>query len=265
MIKITQKIRTFLILGIILLIIFLLNFSFSGKIKNFFYLISSPIQKTFWQAGQKFSDFFKFFWQLESLEEKNKELEIKNLQLLSENVQLKELEKENTILRKAMGLGLQKEFKLEMAEIISRDPVQDFILIRKGSKDGIKKGMPVITQEKTVLGKVSEVYEDFSRVMLISSNLSSFDAQIFETDIYGVVKGKNDLNLDLTLIPKEKEIKIGDLVITSSLGGVFPKGLLVGEVKEVFKNDIEPFQSASLKPFFNLRDLEIVFLITASY
>jgi len=83
-----------------------------------------------------------------------------------------------------------------------------------------------------------------------------------DIDIYGIVKGKGGLNLDLTLVPKEKEIKEGNLVATTSLGGIFPKGLLVGEIKQVKKSDIEPFNSASLKPLFNLQDLKVVFLIT---
>ncbi|PIP25199.1 MAG: rod shape-determining protein MreC [Candidatus Nealsonbacteria bacterium CG23_combo_of_CG06-09_8_20_14_all_36_12] len=273
MAKFSQTKNKILIVLIIILIISILSF-FQKEVKNFFYLISSPIQKTFWQTGQKVSDFFEFWVKLKSLEEKNKELEGKNLQLLSEMAQLKELKKENEILRKALELELQKEFKLEIAEVISRDPSQDFILIGKGTKDGIEKDMAVITQEKALCGKVSEVYENFSRVMLISSNLSSFDAKILtpkltegytlgsDIDIYGIVKGKGGLNLDLTLVPKEKEIKEGNLVATTSLGGIFPKGLLVGEIKQVKKSDIEPFNSASLKPLFNLQDLKVVFLIT---
>lgn len=250
-----------LIALIVILIIFSLSV-FQKEVKNFFYLISSPIQKTFWQAGEKVSDFFEFFAKLKSLEEKNKELESQNLQLLSENTQLKEFKKENEIFKKAFDSEIQKEFKVQIAEVIFRDPSQDFILINKGAKDGILKDTAVITQEKAVLGKVIEVYENFSRVMLITSNLSSFDAKISDSDIYGIVKGKSGLNL--TLISKEKEIKEGDLVVTSSLGGIFPKGLLVGQIQEVKKSDVEPFQSASLKPFFNLQDLEIVFLIPSS-
>lgn len=263
MAKLSQTKNKILVALITILIILSLSF-FQKEVKNFFYLISSPIQKTFWQAGQKISDFFEFWWQIKSLEEKNKELENKNLQLLSENTQLKELKKENEILREALDLGLGKEFKLQIAEVISRDPSQDFILINKGAKDGILKDTAVINQEKAVCGKVSEVYENFSRVILITSNLSSFDAKVSNTDIYGVIKGKGGLNLDLTFIPKDKEIKEGDLVVTSPLGGIFPKGLLVGQIQEVKKSDVEPFQSTSLKPFFNFQDLEIVFLIPSS-
>jgi rod shape-determining protein MreC len=263
MAKLSQTKNKILVAAITILIIFSLSF-FQKEVRNFFYLISSPIQKTFWQGGQKVSDFFEFWAKLKSLEEKNKELETENLQLLSENTQLKELKKENETLRDALGSELQKEFKLQIAEVISRDPSQDFILINKGAKDGILKNTAVITQEKAVCGKIFEVYENFSRVMLITSPLNSFDAEISDSNIYGIVKGKGGLNLQLTLIPKDEEIKEGDLVVTSPLGGIFPKGLLIGQIQEVKKSDVEPFQVASLKPFFNLQDLEIVFLIPSS-
>ncbi len=247
---------------VIILIISVLSF-FQKEVKNLFYFISSPIQKSFWRTGQGIGNFFKAVSKIESFEKEKQELETKNTQLLSENIQLKELKKENEILREALSLQLQKEFKLKTAEVISRDSSQDFILINKGSKDGIKKDMPVITQKKALCGRVFEVYEDFSKIMLITSASSSFDAKISENDIFGVVKGKGNLSLDLTLIPKDKEIKTGDLVITTTLGGIFPKGLLIGEIKEVKKSDVEPFQSANLKPFFDIQDLEIVFLIAS--
>jgi len=250
-----------LVTVILILLIFSLNF-FQKEVKSFFYFISSPIQKSFWQTGKKATDFFEFFGSIKSSEEKNKNLSQQLTSLLSENSQLKELKKENEILRQALNLELQKEFNLQIAEVISRDPSQDFILINKGAKDGIVKDTPVVTQEKAVCGKITEVFENFARVMLISSSLSSLDAKISDSDTYGIVKGKGGLNLDFTLIPKEKEIKEGNLVVTSPLGGVFPKGLLVGEIKTIKKSDVEPFQEASLKPFFNISDLETVFIIS---
>ena len=145
-----------------------------------------------------------------------------------------------------------------------RDLFQDFILIDKGSKDGIKVGFPVITSKKILCGRISEVYDNFSRIMLISSPASSFDAKVSDQDIFGVVKGKGGLNLEITLVPKDKEIKTGDQIVTSPLEGIFPKGLLIGEIKDVSKKDIEPFQSSTITPFFGTEDLNMVFVILNS-
>ena len=261
-----------------LLLIFSLNF-FQKEVKGFFYFISSPIQRTFWRAGDRVSDFFELIAEIENLKREadehsfidtlrcawaNEELKLKNQELISQIAQLIELEKENKVLREALEIGLEKEFKLSLAEVVSKDISQDSILINKGSKDGIANNSPVITQQKTLVGKIGEVYENFSRVILISNKESSFDAKISdpENDISGVVNGKGNLQLFLDFVPQEKEIKEGDFIVTTSLGGIFPKGLLVGQIGKVLRSDIEPFQQAKIRPAFDIRELETVFIIT---
>lgn len=257
----TKKIGIIVILGIILFLA--LNLTSARKeIKNFFYLISSPIQKWFWQTGEKVSAFFTTITEIKNLKRENEELKLKIQELLSENISLKELKKENEILRTALNIGLEKEFSLVFAQVIGKDIAQDSIFINKGSKDGILKNSPVITQQKILVGKISEVYKNFSKVMLLSNKESSFDVKILDTEIYGVVKGKGNFKIFLDFVPQEKEIKKGDLVITSMLGGIFPKGLLVGEIIEVKKSDVEPFQQAELKPAFNIDEIENLFIIT---
>ena len=246
-----------------LLLIFSLNF-FQKEVKSFFYFISSPIQKTLWRAGDRVSDFFELITEIKNLKREKEELKLKIQELIAQNLSLKELEKENKVLREALEIGLEKEFKLSLAEVVSKDISQDSILINKGSKDGIANNSPVITQQKTLVGKIGEVYENFSRVILISNKESSFDAKISdpENDISGVVNGKGNLQLFLDFVPQEKEIKEGDFIVTTSLGGIFPKGLLVGQIGKVLRSDIEPFQQAKIRPAFDIRELETVFIIT---
>ncbi|MDP2864574.1 MAG: rod shape-determining protein MreC [bacterium] len=261
--KFTWPKRKNLILIIIigLLLIFSLNF-FQKEVKGFFYFISSPIQKTLWRAGDRVSDFFETISEIKNLKRENEELKLKNQELISQIAQLIELKKENEVLKEALGIGLEKEFKLALAEVVSKDISQDSILINKGSKDGIIENCPVITQQKTLVGKIDEVYENFSRVILIFNKESSFDVQISEADISGVVNGKGNLQLFLDFVPQEKEIKEGDFIVTTSLGGIFPKGLLVGQIGKVLRSDIEPFQQAKIRPAFDIRELETVFIIT---
>ena len=258
-----------------LLLIFSLNF-FQKEVKGFFYFISSPIQKTLWRAGDRVSDFFELITEIKNLKREKEELKLKIQELIAQNLSLKELEKENKVLRESLEIGLEKEFKLSLAEVVSKDISQDSILINKGSKDGITENCPVITQQKTLVGKIGEVYENFSRVILISNKESSFDAKILapyqtegfgagsdpENDISGVVNGKGNLQLFLDFVPQEKEIKEGDFIVTTSLGGIFPKGLLVGQIGKVLRSDIEPFQQAKIRPAFDIRELETVFIIT---
>lgn len=249
----------FLIIGSLVIFINI----FQKEVKNFFYLISSPFQKTLWRAGDSTSDFFTGIFQSKVLTEENNGLRQKVQQLLSEVSFLKELKVENEFLRKALNLGLANDFEMKMAEIIGKDVSQDSLIINLGKKDGIIAGSPVIISEKVLVGRIGEVLEDFSKVVLITSKESSFDAKVLEKDIHGLAKGRGDLTLALEFLPKEKEIKEGDFIVTSALGGIFPQGLLIGQVKEVLKSDLEPFQKIKLAPAFKINDLDIVFVITA--
>lgn len=261
--KLSPKLKISVILALLIAFFIVLNLtSFSIGVKNFFYLVSSPIQKTFWRAGDNLSDFFEVISEIGKLKKENEELLLKNQELLVENTRLKELKKENEVLRKALEVGLEKEFKLLLSDVIGKDISQDTLLINKGSKDGILKGFPVITQQKVLIGKCGEVYENFSRVVLISNKESSFDVKVSDNDIQGVVKGEGNLKLFLDLVSQEEEIKEGAIVVTTVLGGIFPKGLLVGEIKEVLRSDIQPFQGAKIKPAFDIKEIETLFVIT---
>lgn len=259
--KLSLKQSKILIIVVGILFILSLNF-YQKEVKNFFYLISSPVQKTLWRTGENVSDFFETIFKIKNIKEENKELKLKTQELLTENNSLKEMEKENKFLREALEIGLEKEFKLILSEVISKDISQDTLLINKGSEDGVLKGFPVITEQKVLIGKINEVYKNFSKIMLISNKESSFDAKISDKDIKGLVKGDGNFSILFDLIPKDKEIFKGDIIVTGTLETVFPKGLLIGEIKEIKKSDIEPFQQAKIKPAFNVKEIENLFIIT---
>ena len=222
--------------------IFSLNF-FQSEIKGFFYNISLPIQKLLWPAPRGQDEVRRI-----------------NLELMSEIINLQKASDENIILREALAIGLEKEFDLEMAEVIGKDINQDSVFIDRGSNDGLAKDMPVINQQKALLGKISEVYPHRSKIMLISNKNSSFDAEV-SGGILGMSQGEGGGKISLELLPKNEEIKEGALVVSNSLGGIFPSGLLVGIIQTVKKNDIEPFQAAEVSPFFSLNMLKQVFII----
>ncbi len=256
-----MKLIILLVLMVAIFVVFNLT-GFSKNIKDFFYSISAPFQKAFWGLGDNVSDFFGRMTEKEVSDEELNELNFKNQEFLAEIAGLQELKKENEFLRKALDVGLEKEFQLELAQVISKDISEDSILINRGAEDGIAEDFPVITAQKLLLGKIGKVYQNFSEVILISNKESSFDAEIREKEIYGMVKGKGGFEVSFDLVPKDKEISEGDLIVTSALGGVFPQGFLVGEIKGVRKSDVEQFQTAEIKPGFNLENLDYLFVIT---
>jgi len=255
-----KKIKNILFIGILVFVIFLLNV-FSKNVRSFFYSFSAPIQKTLWSVGDRVSDFCESFLKASKLKEEKENLLAENQFLLSEISRLKKIEQENKELRKALGLGLEKNFKLSLAQVIGKDISQDVILIDKGKNDGILENTPVISAQKTLLGKVVKVYKKFSKVKLISEKDNSFDVKIQEKNIPGVLKGAGNLKIFLEFVPYEKDVSQGDIVVTSRLGGIFPEGLLIGRVKSVEKNDLEPFQKIEIEPAFELDNLNYLFLI----
>jgi len=248
----------FLIIGAI----FVLSLNlFQEETKGFFYNISAPIQGIFWSAGDNIASFFGTVGNLKGLREENKQLRNFFHELLAEKASLTELKEENEVLREALQLGLQKEFKLILVDVTSKDIGQDSILINQGSQDGLSPGMPVITQQKILLGRIAEVFEKFSRVVLISSKDSSFDAKISGTAITGVARGQGGSDLKFDLVPQEKELKVDDLVVSSALGGIYPEGLLVGRVIKASRDDVSSFYQSEIAPLFDLRSTTMVFVI----
>lgn len=237
---------------------------FSKNVKAFFFSVSSPIQKTFWQAGKNISDFTSGIFKVNTLKKEIEILTFENQELMGQIIAIFEIKKENEALREALGLGLEKEFNLILAQIISKDVSQDSVLIDRGLKDGIAEGMPVITGQKVLLGKIGQVYDRFSEVIFISNKESSFDAKVFkeEDEVFGIIKGTGRGGLYFDLIPKNKEIVENDIIVTSVLGGVYPAGLLVGEIEKINRSDRDPFQAAEIRPIFNIKDLNYLFILT---
>jgi len=259
------------VLIVVLLVVFLvvLNLTnFSKDLRNLFFLASEPIQKVFLLSGDKITDYFEAFFYVQKLQDKNEKFKLKIQELNAEIVNLRELKQENIVLREALNIGLQEEFKMVFVQIISKDIAQDSFIINKGLKDGLLENMPVITQQKILVGKVSQVYDNYSRVMLVSNKESVIPVNIQNQkeemliNTEAIMKGKENFQIELNYIPLEAEIKNGDNVVTSALGGFFPLGILIGYVKNVEILGVELFQKAEVQLPIDLREINYLFVIT---
>lgn len=252
--------------GLVVLVVvcfFLLNFSpLSRKIRSFFYFASKPVQEWLWEKGGGTFDFFEWVFKMRDLEQENEGLWLETQDLTAKKIELLELKKENEVLRQALGLGLSEEFELIISEVIAKETSKDYLIVNKGSRDGIAFGFPVITEQKVLIGKVIEVQEAISKIQLISAKGSSFDVQVFERETYGLAKGDGNFKVLINLIEREEKIEVGDKIITAVFGGNFPKGLLVGEIIKVKKSDVSSFQEAELNPALNIQELDYLFIIS---
>lgn len=270
-IRLWQKILMGVIISVILIVF--LN-TFQTQIKNYFYFMTAPFFKAFWQSGDNVSDFFESFLNAGGITQENNNLKQENQQLLSQINLLHKTIKQSQSIKEVIKNTQKDDFKFILAEIIGLD--SDFIMLNKGSDDGILENMPVISGQKVVYGKIFKVYKNFSQVMLISNKNSVLDIKVGpweslqvqqdnnpeKNSIYGAVKGGGKLSLYLDLVPLEAEINQGDVLISSALEGIFPKDLLVGKIISKNKNDLKPFQTAQIQPFFDVKNVDNLFIIT---
>ena len=220
----------------------------SSNIRGAFSSLLSPVQLSLWQAGTTSSVFLGGIFHGAGLKEQVLNLEVENLLLAQELLSLKEVKKENERLREALG-GAREEFDLLFVEIIGKEIERDVLFLNKGLVDGVREDMPVITQSRIAVGSIGEVFKHTSKVSLLSLKGRSSDVKIQDKEAIGVLNGQGRFNVFLDLIPKEEELKKGDVLVTSALGGIFPDNLLVGKVKEVEFRDLEP---ASLEVGFSI-------------
>ncbi len=247
----------------IVLAVTLFNLPQTGPhLKGLLFRLFSPIQKVVIIIRVKIIGIGQAINNFNLLKSENEKLSAENQELLGEIIGLKMLAEENNTLKTALGLEINKGFKLLEADIIGRDFDNKTIIINSGINNGIKKGMPVIAGEKTLIGKIDAAFERYSVVSVLNSDSSVFDAEIADKEIKGILKGGSGDRLRMELIPHDKNISENDLVVTTNDGGIYPKGLIVGRVASVKNNALEPFLSVLVKPAADIDKLKYIFIIT---
>ncbi len=246
--------------------IFLLNI-FDRQIKNSFYYATFPVSRVLWQAGDGASWFLGSLLNAKGISQENANLTQENQNLLAQVATLKETIKARQDLASALQATAANSVHLTLAQVIGLDSLSDTIVVNKGSDDGIKENMPVISSANVLYGKVSTVYKNFSKVLLVSSPQSVVDAKTQNSDpavpsILGVIKGQGNFSVYLDLVPSDAKLQKGDLLVTSALEGIFPKDLLIGKIVQSTQSDAKPFQTAQIQPFFDLNHLDNLFIIT---
>lgn len=187
--------------------------------------------------------------------------------LRAEVVRLGELELENRDLRNLLGLKQNSApGELVPARVIARDPspyVQS-ITIDRGTDDGLRDGMTVITW-RGMVGRITRVAPTSSKVLLITDVNSSISGriQVDEARVTGNIRGRAEGGLLMQHIRQDETLQTGETVITSDLGGVVPQGLVVGQIVQIRRKDIDVFQEALIEPAADLRRLERLYVLIA--
>ncbi len=237
----------------------------NAQFKNAAYAALAEIQKNVWAAGTAAGENLPVFGGEKNLAEENRRLRAQASGFWAQQAQIEALKKENEFLRQGLNLELEKEFDLKLANIAGKIPARDILIVDKGARDMIAPGMMAIDSQKAIAGKVIKVYDDFSEIQLITDKGFSFDVSIGENAVAGLFRGLGGLNADIGLVPKDAALAPGQRIYTSGLGGIFPAGLLAGEVKEIRQNDVETFQSAAVAPAFDTASARQIFVAVGKH
>jgi rod shape-determining protein MreC len=198
-----------------------------------------------------------------ALQQRNAELEKDVSELQAQVIQLQQAVGETEILAALVDFETgSPENTYKAAAVIGRDPSPflQYVIINRGSNDGIQRGMPVVTNQGLV-GRVDAVIADAARIQLITDPASNVNVRLQNAEADASLIGSVTGDITLDLIPQDIALEPGDLVLTSGLGGGYPPDLIVGQVINVRTRDFDLFQQASVQPVVDFNRLQIVLII----
>ena len=224
--------------------------------------VLSPFQNYFAQPLQSISDSINHYFLLIDVAKQNDMLKLQVQRLISEKNQLIERLATQKRLAKLMDYEGDWEGKTVMASVIGRDATQwsKVVVINKGSRHGLKKYLAVVTHSG-VIGQIIFAGPNTSKVLLTIDSRSAIDSIFQDSRVSGVVVGTGKKQCQIKYVPNNAKIKVGDRVLSSGLGGIFPKGLFIGTVFQVVKKKQGLFQEITLVPGSDLSKLEEVLVL----
>lgn len=232
----------------------------AGKVTSTFDNIISGVKGVF-------SNGFDYFGNTKKLNEENEKLKNEIEELKYKLLEIDTLEADNESLREKLEIKERyNHFELIYADVTIKnyDNYNETFNINKGSNDGVKEKQTVITKDG-LLGYISKVAEDSAIVTTILDPNVSVGAQIASVNKNAVVKGdfslKNEAKLKLTYIPIDTEVSVSEVVYTSGIGEVYPKGIPIGTIEEVVNKKNEIDRSAIVKPLADINNVKSVGII----
>ncbi|HEX2989965.1 MAG TPA: rod shape-determining protein MreC [Anaerolineales bacterium] len=228
---------------------------FTGSLVN--------VQTWFATRFTAIQDFLTAPRDMASLRQRNTELEAEVSELQTQIIQLQQEVGETQSLRALLDFAQARpENRYRGAAVIGRDPSPflHYVIINRGSNDGIRRGMPVVTNQGLV-GRIDAVIADAARVQLVTDPASTVNIRLQNAEVEASLSGSVTGDVALDLIPQDTNIQPGDLVLTSGLGGGYPPDLIVGQVVNVRTRDFDLFQQATVQPVVDFNRLQIVLII----
>jgi len=263
------------VLFVIVITVFLLAVS-AARGQNRFPLMSriatgilAPLDFVFGRVAFVLMHTGEFAREMTTLYQENQTLRTTNDELKNQLAQMTEKAAENERLRAMVAYQSQaNSLRLVAASVVGRDSATwtRTILINRGSSAGVLINMPVVTTQGLV-GHVTESFSGTARVQLLTDPRSAAGGlvQRIQSRAVGIVEGRvqNTSLLRMRNLTRDADVIKGDKVVTSGFGGIFPKGLLVGEVIDVLDDEGGLLKNAIIRPAVDFSRLEDVFVITS--
>lgn len=197
------------------------------------------------------------------LQNENQQLQQQLFLLRSDLLRMAELSQENRRLKELLSSPVTQDSRKMVARILSvdSDPFVYQVVIDKGIEHKVYEGQPVVN-DQGVIGQVVSVGKTSSRVLLISDVSHSLPVRVLRNDIRAIASGTGTINeMDLKNLPRNVDVKIGDILVTSGLGGHFPEGYPVAKVTKIDTDSQGPFADIKAEPLATLDRLRYVLLL----
>lgn len=224
--------------------------------------VIAPISKSFQVTVRAVKNVYEEYLALRKTHEANAQLREQITRLQTQLTEYHEAYLENQRLRRLLDFRTAVRAEAIPAQVVMHDPSGWFqtLVVDKGAQDGIRADMPVVNDEG-VVGRIMDVSERYSRVVLITDPANAIDGMIERNRMRGVLAGKDANSCYLKYIRGNFDVQMGDLIITSGKDGVFPKGLRLGRIKGVRKDPVALFQTVEVEPVVRLGSLEEVLIL----
>jgi len=225
-------------------------------------IVVAPVQNACVSTARFVRGVWHHYFFLINTAYRNEALEKRLARLEAENAAFEEVALANQRLRRLLDFHGQIDYDTFAAEVVARDPSGWFktVVIDKGSDDGVRRNLPVVVSEG-IVGQVIDVAPGYSKVLLIIDQNSAVDALCQRTRARGVVTGGTHNRCDFRYVLRKEDVQLGDLVISSGLDGVYPKGLRIGRVSGLVKLNAGVFQTVEVDPLVNFDKLEEVLVV----
>jgi len=262
--SVTRSLQTIVL---ILIALGLIALALGGFLTPISRIILNPIISTqTWIASryQAVQSYLSAPQDIANLRQENTQLRAENSSLQTQIIELQQQLAETSILSALVDFArANPENRYQAAAVINRDPspFMQYVIINRGSDDGLRRGMPVVTQQGLV-GRITAVTAGAAHVQLITDPASTVNVRLEPSQAAAVLSGSISGDLSLDMIPQGANVESGNLALTSGLGGNFPPNILIGQVTGVRSRDQDLFQRAAIQPVVDFSQIEIVLVIT---